>query len=667
MLNGNSGSIDNRIFGLDIGTRSVVGIVGGFEGDVFRIDAFSLADHETRSMIDGQIHDIEKATETILSVKSGLELQLGHPLRKVSIAAAGRVLKTAQVHVEMACDPARPIEEDLVKALELAGMEKAHAEANRGQGHKEMGYHCVGYTVSRYYLNDYPMTLLEGHSGKSIGADVLATFLPREVVDSLYAVVAKAGLEVYSLTLEPIAAIGLAIPEKFRLLNIALVDIGAGTSDIAITREGSIVAYGMIPEAGDELTETLMHKYLVEFKTAEGMKIGSSEGLERIPYTDILGLDHEAPLEDVRTAMDEAANRLASLIAEKIMQLNGGRSTSAVFVVGGGGQIAGFTELLAGHLDLPPERVALRGREVMGSIDFRGITAQQRPDLVTPVGICLEGFRNRKGDFIQVYLNEEPIRLFNNSSLTVMDAAAFKGYDPGKLVARDGKSLTYYLNGQKTVLSGALGKPARVFVNGKERAMNQAIAMNDSIVILPSEKGADASLAIGELEGMLTAAVTVGGTILPLRPIIRMEGRRMPLDIQIREGDRLEYDWPTLEAFMSMNGQKGEGRRFYGASGPLEASSRLKPEEIIRVEEESGTAIHVTVNGQPVRLTGKPSYVFVDIFDKIDFDLSKPQGAITCLTNGRKADYMMPLAEGDQLDVFWSGKTQTSDKIKEQT
>ena len=59
------------------------------------------------------------------------------------------------------------------------------------------------------------------------------------------------------------------------MLNIALVDVGAGTSDISITREGSIIAYGMIPYAGDELTELIVQQYLVDFQTAEKMKLAS--------------------------------------------------------------------------------------------------------------------------------------------------------------------------------------------------------------------------------------------------------------------------------------------------------------------------------------------------------------------------------------------------------
>ena len=67
------------------------------------------------------------------------------------------------------------------------------------------------------------------------------------------------------MTLEPIAAINVAIPEKFRLLNIALVDVGAGTSDICITKEGTIVAYGMIPMAGDAVTDVIVQAHLVDF------------------------------------------------------------------------------------------------------------------------------------------------------------------------------------------------------------------------------------------------------------------------------------------------------------------------------------------------------------------------------------------------------------------
>jgi cell division ATPase FtsA len=86
----------------------------------------------------------------------------------------------------------------------------------------------VGYTATRYQLDGYPLANLLDHTGTTLAADVVATFLPGGVIDSLYAVMRQAGLDVQSLTLEPIAALNAAIPAQLRLLNLCLVDIGAG-------------------------------------------------------------------------------------------------------------------------------------------------------------------------------------------------------------------------------------------------------------------------------------------------------------------------------------------------------------------------------------------------------------------------------------------------------
>lgn len=85
---------------------------------------------------------------------------------------------------------------------------------------------------------DIPYPPCWGMAAKTMEADVVATFLPGEVVESLYAAHAHlAGLQVASMTLEPIAAMNAAIPAELRLLNLALVDIGAGTTDIAVCRD----------------------------------------------------------------------------------------------------------------------------------------------------------------------------------------------------------------------------------------------------------------------------------------------------------------------------------------------------------------------------------------------------------------------------------------------
>ena len=102
---------DRLVFGLDIGTRSVVGTVGYKEGDKFVVVAQRSVEHQTRAMLDGQIHDVARVGNTILIVKSMLESVLGFELKDVCIAAAGRVLKTVDTHVEHEFEDAKQFAE----------------------------------------------------------------------------------------------------------------------------------------------------------------------------------------------------------------------------------------------------------------------------------------------------------------------------------------------------------------------------------------------------------------------------------------------------------------------------------------------------------------------------------------------------------------------------
>ena len=86
------------VFGLDIGTRNVVGTVGYKTENEFVVVAQYMLEHETRAMLDGQIHDIGRVGHTIAKVKEELESQIGQELTEVCIAAAGRVLKTVDVY-----------------------------------------------------------------------------------------------------------------------------------------------------------------------------------------------------------------------------------------------------------------------------------------------------------------------------------------------------------------------------------------------------------------------------------------------------------------------------------------------------------------------------------------------------------------------------------------
>lgn len=543
------------VFGLDIGTRSIVGTVGFREGKQFNIVAQSVRFHDTRAMLDGQIHDINKIGEEIIEVKENLESQLpGRKLKEVCIAAAGRVLKTAVGKGYYEFSEVTPVNQEYIHSLELIGIEKAH-EKMLAENTSEDKFFCVGYTVIKYYLNGYEIGNLEGHKAHNIAADVLATFLPEEVVDGLYAAVELAGLEVANMTLEPIAAIQLAIPENYRLLNIALVDVGAGTSDISITKDGSITGYGMLPKAGDELTETLIKEYLVDFDTAERLKM-MGKGKKSFNYKDILDVPHKVSSDEVYGKIDSVLEEITEQTAKKIIELNGGKPVSAAFVVGGGGKIPGYTDKLAKHLSLPPERVGLRGEEVLGSVNILVEGVKKDPLLVTPIGICLNFF-DQKNRFIYLTVNGERVKLYDNDKLTVFDAVVAFGLSNDDVFPKRGADLNYTLNGKPRFIRGNTGEPAEIMLNDKEAGMNHLIQAGDKIDITISTTGKAASALLEEVVDLSTSITFIVNDMEIVCPrYASVNGTLESGSYELNDGDKIEllsyYTLSQLMQFMDI-------------------------------------------------------------------------------------------------------------------
>lgn len=542
------------VYGLDIGTRSIVGTVGYRQKDRFCIVAQQSIEHESRAMLDGQIHDINTVSETISEVTRILEERVKQPLKQVCIAAAGRVLKTVTVHVDMELDGEKTVSKEDIYALDSLGIEKAYETFVKSDDYDEtMKFYCVGYSVMHYYMNGYLMNQLENHKAKEISADLIATFLPDDVVDGLYKSVELAGLEVSNLTLEPIAAIELAIPEMYRMLNIALIDVGAGTSDISITKDGSIVAYGMLPIAGDCLTEDIARHCLVDFYTAEQIKRGI-DGLDcedSIEYKDIMGISQKISKKEVLEVIADDLENMAKQAADKIKELNGNKPVSAVFVVGGGGKIDTYTERVAKHLGIAKERCAVRGEEVMSKIDFLEKNAKKDSLLVTPIGICLN-FYEQSNNFIFVNFNDQRIKLYDNGHLAIVDAAISAEFPNEDLFPKRGESLEFVLNGQPMTIRGKRGESATVWLNGEETDIHAAIRSNDIIRVIPSTAGEKADMIVSKLpgyQGNLTVRFEDKDIVLP--KLACVNGMLQSAYYEIQNGDQVELlDYYTVKQIM---------------------------------------------------------------------------------------------------------------------
>jgi len=678
------------VFGLDIGTRSIVGTVGYRKGERFCVTAQQVREHETRAMLDGQIHDIGKVGETILQIRQQLEADTGKALNEVCIAAAGRVLRTVTAYVEQNFEEAKEITSEDIYSLSTLGAEKAYEEFGE-LNDTEIKFYCVGYTAIRYYMNGYPIGNLEGHKAKSIAIDLIATFLPDDVVDGLYKAVELAGLQVVNLTLEPIAAIQVAIPEKYRMLNMALVDVGAGTTDISITKDGAVIAYGMIPVAGDSLTEILVQHCLVDFETAEMIKKQTSVQ-KIVEYLDIMGLPQTISAEEVKNLLEDSVHTISKMAADLIRELNGDKPVSAVFVVGGGGMIPGYTQALARELGIAAERVAIRGQEVMQSIEFEVENPQKDSLMVTPIGICLS-YYEQGNHFIFVLFNQVRLKLYDNGNLVAADAAMQAQFPNDGLFPKRGEALTFTVNGKSRMVRGEQGEAAVITINGEAADIYTRVHNGDHIVVVPSTAGNAASMTLGKLPELAEGlTVIVNGNRIRLPRTAEVNRHLENEYYEIKTNDEIQlsnsYSVAQIAEFMDLmlpvddnilvndTPAKRDTRVYENFTVSWEPGFRsyYVEEEVIyqadsqsedmqgtreavgepQQEEKPDTLLEVMVNQIPVTLNGKKNYVFVDVFDYIDFDLSNPDGSdIVTNLNGRQAEYMEGLSNGDVIDIYW--------------
>lgn len=616
---------DDLIFALDIGTRSIIGVVGRVENDRFRVLAIEKEEHVKRAMMDGQIEDIAQVARVVKTVTTRLEEKLGCKLTRVCIAAAGRALHTEKGGFSISLPGVRRIDDDLISRLEAGAV--SNAESNLIENREDqVRFYLVGYTVTQYLLDRYPMSNLRDHTGQELEVEVVATFLPGEVVESLYSAMQMADLEVVSLTLEPIAALNAAIPEDIRLLNLVLADIGAGTSDIAACRDGSVVGYTMATIAGDEITECIMKALLVDFQTAERLKAGLATQATQ-NYHDVLGMDQEITAEELLSLANPSTQALAEELSARILEINGG-VPSAVFLSGGGSKLDRLKERVAESLQMDMRRVAIAGNNFEKSAFSDGYDLND-PEYATPLGIAISAGLGLINDSYRVTLNGEPAKLFRSGSLTVLDVLMMNGYGYADLIGRTGQALTVTIDGKRTVYRGQPAIPSLLTINGKEVSHTAVVNTGDKIQFTPAQMGKGASKTLSDV---------VGGDERAEYCLLNDE--LVAPNTLLHNGDVIITSDLVLTATV--------------------AEPEPEPETVAAApEEEAIPAVQLPeltyiLNGNPLNVVAKedglPHYL-MDLLEYSGIDFQRMDKPVVLYVNGKPGMFSQALAEGDNIEI----------------
>lgn len=699
------------IFVLDIGTRTVMALLARLKEGELCVSHMLYREHKNRAMLDGQIHDVNQVARIISELVEDMRQLSGQDLKRVAVAAAGRSLLTVKGSARLKYQNNVLFSGEDVLTLQLQAVQEAQLSLPK----KDMGplpfsqqYYCVGYSMLQQKLDGINLISIEGQKGQEAEVEVVATFLPRIVVESLQTAVERAGLELSSMTLEPIAVSNLVLNPAMRRLNLVLVDIGAGTSDIAVCGGNAISAFGMVPMAGDEITEALSNCYLLDFNRSEEVKRQLDK--EEITVTDVLGIEQRLNCPEIKKSLEPAVTTLASAIAQEIIRLNG-KPPQAVLLVGGGSLTPCLPGFLAGMLEIPENRVVVQQANKLQNlcdlpVGFEG------PNFITVLGIAYTALACPTMGFITVRVNDQPVRLLNLAQNNVAEALLAGGYKLKDVYGRPGLALTCKINEQLYSIPGKPGRTGSITLNGREAKFSDTVQHGDSIRFVPGTVGEKGQGTFRDVLKEHIGTCSVNGKLVELNPVLRIGESLVSVNDFIPDGCKVRMEISqTVEDILGRVGLADDSQQVWVNQQAVpfldvaiikkngktaKPGDNVNPGDEVTIElrpnltagdflpEEMAPSLEITVNGRKVFIDGKRILVnqkpanrhttikggdhldyqvastlkkpiLIDVFNEINFSPRPPAGKTRLIikVNGQEKEYTYILKNGDDVELGW--------------
>ena len=384
MANNNGG---NMIVGLDIGTSKVVAIVGEVLADG-SLNIVGIGRHRSRGLKKGTVVNIESTVQSIQRAVEEAELMAGCRIHSVYAGIAGSHIRSLNSHGIVAIRDREVYAADIDRVIDAAQAVAIPADQK------------VLHILPQEYIIDMQEGVKEplGMSGVRLEAKVHLVTCATNAYQNIEKCIRRCGLEVDEIILEQLASSYSVLTDDEKELGVCMVDIGGGTTDIAIFTEGAIRHTGVIPIAGDQVTNDIAMALRTPTDNAEELKIKYACALSQLASPDDLikvpGVGDRAPRDLSRQALADVVepryDELFHLIQSEI------RLSGYVDMLAAGMVLTGGTSKMEGVVELAEEIFHMPVRIGMPH-DVSGLSdIVQNPTYSTAVGLLLYGMKQSR-------------------------------------------------------------------------------------------------------------------------------------------------------------------------------------------------------------------------------------------------------------------------------
>ncbi|CAN1534131.1 ftsA Cell division ATPase FtsA [Methylophilaceae bacterium] len=372
----------NLIVGLDIGTSKIVAIVGELQPEG-TVKVIGLGQHISRGLKKGVVINIESTMQSIQRALEEAELMADCKINNVYTGIAGSHIKSLNSHGMVKIKDAEVSQMDVDRVIETARAIALPADQQ------------ILHILTQEYIIDGQEDVREplGMSGMKLEAKVHIVTGAVAAAQNIVKCIKRCGIEVSDLILQPLASSMAVLTEDEKELGVCLVDIGGGTTDIAVFKQGAIRHTAVVPIAGDQMTNDVAVAFRTPTQSAEDIKVKYGCALRQLADSretvEVPGVDGREPRQlSVQTLAEVLEPRVVELYE---MVLNELRRSGMEEMIASGIVITGGSAMMRGMVELGEEIFHMPVR--MGLPRYVGGLSEVvgNPRYATGVGLVLMG------------------------------------------------------------------------------------------------------------------------------------------------------------------------------------------------------------------------------------------------------------------------------------